>query len=79
MLHFFRRFFKSKLGLGITLGFVVLIAFAFASMDITSNNPTLGRIAGDNNVAVVGDRSITAGEFQTAMSSELDRVRQLAG
>ena len=77
MLYFFRRFFKSKLGLALTLGFLVLIAFAFASMDITSNNPTFGGIAGDNNVAVVGDTKITAGEFQNAMSSELDRARQL--
>ena len=76
MLHFFRRFFKSKLGLGITLGFVVLIAFAFASMDITSNNPTFGGVAGDSNVAVVGDTSISAAEFQTAMQNELDRRKQ---
>ena len=76
MLHFFRRFFKSKLGLAFTLGFLVLIAFAFASMDITSNNPTFGGIAGDNNVAVVGDRKITAAEFQSAMSNELESRQQ---
>jgi peptidyl-prolyl cis-trans isomerase D len=76
MLHFFRRFFKSKLGLGITLGFVVLIAFAFASMDITSTNPTFGGVAGDSNVAVVGDTSISAAEFQSAMQNELDRRKQ---
>lgn len=76
MLHFFRRFFKSKLGLGITLGFVALIAFAFASMDITSTNPTFGGVAGDSNVAVVGDTSITAAEFQNAMQNELDRRKQ---
>jgi peptidyl-prolyl cis-trans isomerase D len=76
MLHFFRRFFRSKLGLGITLGFVALIAFAFASMDITSNNPTFGGVAGDSNVAVVGDTSISAAEFQTAMQNELDQRKQ---
>src|SRR5690606_34673205 len=76
MLHFFRRFFKSKFGLAITLGFVVLVGFAFASMDITANNPTFGGVAGDSNVAVVGDTSITAGEFQAAMQNELDRRKQ---
>jgi len=76
MLHFFRRFFKSKLGLGLTLGFVALIAFAFASMDITSTNPTFGGVAGDSNVAVVGDTAITAADFQSAMQNELDRRRQ---
>ena len=76
MLHFFRRFFRSKLGLGITLAFVALIAFAFASMDITSNNPTFGGVAGDSNVAVVGDTSISAAEFQAAMQNELDRRKQ---
>ena len=55
MIRFFRTLFKSKFGLAITLAFVVLIAFAFASMDITANNPTFGGIAGDNHVAVVGD------------------------
>ena len=76
MLHFFRRFFKSKFGLAITLAFVVLVGFAFASMDITANNPTFGGVAGDSNVAVVGDTSISAAEFQTAMQNELDRRRQ---
>jgi peptidyl-prolyl cis-trans isomerase D len=76
MLHFFRRFFKSKLGLGITLGFVALIAFAFASMDVSSTNPTFGGVAGDSNVAVVGDTSISAAEFQSAMQNELDRRKQ---
>ena len=76
MLHFFRRFFKSKLGLGITLGFVALIAFAFASMDVSSTNPAFGGVAGDSNVAVVGDTSISAAEFQSAMQNELDRRKQ---
>ena len=76
MLHFFRRIFKSKLGLAFTLAFVVLIGFAFASMDVSSTNPTFGGVAGDSNVAVVGDTAITAGDFQNAMENEFDRRRQ---
>ena len=76
MLHFFRRIFKSKLGLAFTLAFVVLIGFAFASMDVSSTNPTFGGVAGNSNVAVVGDTTITAGDFQNAMENEFDRRRQ---
>ena len=76
MLHFFRRIFKSKLGLAFTLAFVVLIGFAFASMDVSSTNPTFGGVGGDSNVAVVGDTAITAGDFQNAMENEFDRRRQ---
>ena len=76
MLHFFRRIFKSKLGLAFTLAFVVLIGFAFASMDVSSTNPTFGGVGGDSNVAVVGDTAITAGDFQNAMENEFDQRRQ---
>ena len=76
MLHFFRRIFKSKLGLAFTLAFVVLIGFAFASMDVSSTNPTFGGVGGNSNVAVVGDTTITAGDFQNAMENEFDRRRQ---
>ena len=31
MINFFRSFFQSKLGLGLTIGFLVLIALAFAA------------------------------------------------
>ena len=34
MLQLFRNFFRSKIGIVVTLAFLGLIAFAFASMDV---------------------------------------------
>ena len=39
MLTFFRSFFKSKIGLGLTFAFLGLIAFAFASADGGHHGP----------------------------------------
>ena len=54
MFQFFRNFFKTKLGLAISLAFLGLIALAFASADVSSTG-TFGGIAGGDRVAVVGD------------------------
>jgi hypothetical protein len=37
MLQLFRNIFKSKLGVGLTLAFLLLIAIAFASSDVANN------------------------------------------
>ncbi|MEC7398844.1 MAG: SurA N-terminal domain-containing protein, partial [Pseudomonadota bacterium] len=75
MLTFFRSFFKSKIGLGLTFAFLGLIAFAFASADVSSTG-MFGGVAGGNRVAVVGDERIDSAELSRATSSALDRVRQ---
>ena len=75
MLTFFRNFFKSKLGLAITLAFLGLIAFAFASMDV-SNTGTFGGVAGGDSVAVVGDQKISTAELQQAANDALSEARQ---
>lgn len=75
MIQLFRRFFASKIGIGFTLAFLVLIALAFASSDVASTG-TFGGIAGDNNVAVVGDERIGTGEFTRTLDLTLDQVRQ---
>lgn len=75
MLTFFRRFFKSKLGLGLTLAFLGLIAFAFASSDV-ANTGTFGGVAGGERVAVVGDAKIGTAELSRSASAALDRLRQ---
>lgn len=75
MLTFFRNFFKSKIGLAITLAFLGLIGFAFASMDV-SNTGAFGGVAGGDSVAVVGDKKIGTAEFQQAVNEALAEARQ---
>jgi peptidyl-prolyl cis-trans isomerase D len=75
MIQFFRRFFQSKIGLGLTLVFLAVIAFAFASSDV-ANNATFGGIAGGDRVAVVGGEKIGTAEFTQSAQSGLSRVRQ---
>ena len=75
MLTFFRSFFKTKIGLGIALAFLVLIGFAFASMDV-SNTGAFGGVAGGNRVAVVGDAKIGTADLSQAATDGLDRARQ---
>lgn len=75
MLTVFRNFFKSKIGLGLTLGFLALIAFAFASSDV-ANTGTFGGVAGGERVAVVGDSKIGTADLNLSANQALDRVRQ---
>jgi len=75
MLQLFRNFFKSKIGVGFTLAFLVVVAIAFASADV-SNVGTFGGIAGGDRVAVVGDERVDAAELQMAASNALEQVRQ---
>jgi peptidyl-prolyl cis-trans isomerase D len=75
MLQMFRNFFKSKIGAGLTLAFLVLIAIAFASSDV-ANSSLGGGVAGDDQVAVVGDRRISALELSQMASAALDQARQ---
>ena len=74
MISFFRNFFKSKIGLPVFIGFLILIALAFASADI-SGTANLGGLAGDEKVAVVGDNEVTTEEMQSAMNTALRRER----
>ena len=75
MLTFFRNFFKSKIGLAITLAFLGLIGFAFASMDVSSSG-TFGGVAGGDSVAVVGDLKIGTAELNRAANDALQAARQ---
>ena len=75
MLTFFRRFFQSKIGLPIFLGFLVLMALAFAAADITGTT-TFGGVSGGDRVAVVGGEPIASTELVTAANTALDQVRQ---
>jgi peptidyl-prolyl cis-trans isomerase D len=75
MLQLFRNFFKSKIGVGLTLAFLALIAFAFASSDVASSG-AFGGIAGGDSVAVVGDSRIGNGDFTRSVNLAVDQVRQ---
>jgi peptidyl-prolyl cis-trans isomerase D len=75
MISIFRNFFSSKLGLGLTLGFLGLIAFAFASSDV-ANQATFGGVSGGDRVALVGDEKIGNADFSRAVANAVDQVRQ---
>ena len=75
MLTMFRNFFKSKLGIVITLAFLGLIALAFASSDV-ANTSVFGGVSGGDRVAVVGDERIDAAELANAATNALDQARQ---
>lgn len=74
MLTFFRRFFQSKIGLPIFLGFLVLMALAFAAADITGS--TFGGVSGGDRVAVVGGEPIASTELVAAANAALEQVRE---
>ena len=75
MFSFFRRFFQSKIGLPIFLGFLALMALAFASADI-SGTTTFGGVSGGDRMAVVGDEAIPVSELSLSANTALDQVRQ---
>ncbi|MFB0611501.1 peptidylprolyl isomerase [Aurantiacibacter poecillastricola] len=75
MITFFRKFFQSKVGIAVTLGFLALIALAFASSDV-ANTGMFGGVAGGDRVANVGDRTITTAELTQNANSGLNQLRQ---
>jgi peptidyl-prolyl cis-trans isomerase D len=75
MLQLFRNFFKSKLGIGVTLAFLVVIAIAFASSDV-ANTGMFGGVSGGDRVAVVGDERIDASELTASAGNTLEQLRQ---
>ena len=74
-MKFFRNFFKSKVGLGVTMAFLLLIAFAFASSDV-SNTSVFGGAGSGDRVAVVGDADITTADLTRSANNALERVRE---
>jgi peptidyl-prolyl cis-trans isomerase D len=75
MIQGFRNFFKSKIGIGVTLAFLAVIAVAFASSDV-ANTGFGGAVTADERVAVVGGRRINAAELSLITSSAFDQARQ---
>jgi peptidyl-prolyl cis-trans isomerase D len=75
MIQTFRKFFGSKIGIGVTLAFLALIAVAFASSDV-ANTTMFGGVSGGDRVAVVGDERIDAAELSMNASNAIDNLRQ---
>lgn len=74
MIQGFRKLFQSPVGLALTLGFVGLIALAFASADITGSS--FGGIAGGERVATVGDERISTSTYRETLSGAFERARE---
>ncbi|WP_340587628.1 peptidylprolyl isomerase [Erythrobacter alti] len=75
MFQIFRNFFKSKVGIVVTLAFLGLIAVAFASSDV-ANTGMFGGVAGGDRVAVVGDRTISTADLQQNANNALQQSRE---
>ncbi|MBS0474019.1 MAG: SurA N-terminal domain-containing protein [Proteobacteria bacterium] len=75
MLQFFRNFFASRIGIGVTLGLVGLIALAFAAGDIAGGG-SFGGVAGGDRVASVGKLRISTSELERAASNSVEELRQ---
>jgi len=75
MLQFFRNFFGSKLGVAVTMGFLVLIALAFAGGDI-ANTGQFGGVAGGDRVATVGKARIDNADLERAATNAVEQLRQ---
>lgn len=68
MISFFRRIFASKIGLALTFAFVGLIAFAFATADVSSSG-TFGGVTGSGTAAKVGELELTAAELNQSVNN----------
>ncbi|MGK2910666.1 MAG: SurA N-terminal domain-containing protein [Sphingobium sp.] len=76
MLSFFRRFLSSKIGAFIALGFLAIIAFAFAAGDIT-NTGGLGSIGGSGGTAAkVGGQKLSITELQSRVQRVFEQERR---
>ncbi len=76
MLSFFRRFLGSRVGAFIALGFLAIIALAFAAGDIT-NHGGLGILGGaGGNAAKVGGSTLSAGELQQRIQRVFEQQRR---
>lgn len=75
MLQFFRNMFKSKIGVAVALGFLALIAVAFASGDVASSGG-FGGVGGGDRVATVGKKRISTAALSQAVTNAMDSLRQ---
>lgn len=74
MIQGFRKLFQSRIGVFLALGFLALIAFAFASADITGS--TFGGVGGGERVATVGDEQISTSTYRETLNGAFEQARQ---
>ena len=75
MLETFRSFFRSTLGVVVTLTVLALIALAFAAADV-SNSGGFGGVAGGDRVAMVGHEKIGTAQLVKEAQQALEVARQ---
>lgn len=68
MISFFRRIFSSKLGLFLTFCFIGMIAFAFATADVSSSG-TFGGVTGSGTAAKIGDSKLSTSELSQSVNN----------
>ncbi|MEO0642752.1 MAG: peptidyl-prolyl cis-trans isomerase [Pseudomonadota bacterium] len=74
MITSFRKFFQSRFGMAVFLGFLALVAFAFAGADL--GGTALGGVSQGERVAAVADDTITSSELVGTTQSALRGVQQ---
>lgn len=75
MIHFFRSIIFSKIGAGVTVAFLVLIALAFAAGDVLNFGSPTG-IQSSDEVAKVGSHKVTAAEYEQAIKTSFEGEKQ---
>ena len=73
MIQFLRKLMYSKLGIGLALGFLMLIALAFAAGDISSYSNSS---KGGDRVATIGGEPIHAVRLSQAANTALENLKQ---
>lgn len=80
MISFLRRIFNSKLGVAVSLAFVILVGLAFAGSDITGSANFGGGggspFSGGGTIAKVGGRTIEGAEVTQRVNNRLEIERQ---
>ena len=73
MIQFLRKLMYSKLGVGIAIAFVVVIALAFAAGDISNYRSSS---SGGDRVATIGKEQIQASRLSQAANTALENLKQ---
>ncbi|HEY6868470.1 MAG TPA: SurA N-terminal domain-containing protein, partial [Novosphingobium sp.] len=74
-MKFLRTFMHSRIGVLVALGFLVLIALAFAAGDVAGMRQSLSGGGGDR-VATVGGRKIDGAELAQAATTALEQLKR---